>query len=186
MAEDKKAVITINDVDYTEDQLTDEQKLMINHINSLQQKIGSAQFNLDQLQVGKKAFVDMLTASLAVATVSTDTDTNRANNTFNWQLQEYRKASSRLARYRLADGRPEVWEDQPAGEYDEEGNEFVESVLVQSAVEPLVATVEQTTYDMDGVATVATVANPLIVADDEERAAAQAVVDGTPVGVVDF
>ena len=64
-AEDKKAVITINDVDYTEDQLTDEQKLMINHINSLQQKIGSAQFNLDQLQVGKKAFVDMLTASLA-------------------------------------------------------------------------------------------------------------------------
>jgi len=52
-------------MDYTEDQLTDEQKLMINHINSLQQKIGSAQFNLDQLQVGKKAFVDMLTASLA-------------------------------------------------------------------------------------------------------------------------
>ena len=65
MTEDKK-VITINDVDYTEDQLTDEQKLLINHVNSLQQKIGSAQFNLDQLQVGKKAFVDMLTASLEV------------------------------------------------------------------------------------------------------------------------
>tara|TARA_R110001599_G_scaffold10209_1_gene50628 strand:- start:367 stop:576 length:210 start_codon:yes stop_codon:yes gene_type:complete len=63
MTEDKK-VITINDQDYTKDQLTDEQKLMINHVNSLQQKIGSAQFNLDQLQVGKKAFVDMLTASL--------------------------------------------------------------------------------------------------------------------------
>ena len=64
-AEDKKAVITIDDKDYTEDQLTDEQKMMINHINSLQQKIGSAQFNLDQLQVGKQAFVDMLTKSLA-------------------------------------------------------------------------------------------------------------------------
>jgi hypothetical protein len=63
MTEDKK-VITINDQDYTKDQLTDEQRLMINHVNSLQQKIGSAQFNLDQLQVGKKAFVDMLTASL--------------------------------------------------------------------------------------------------------------------------
>tara|TARA_R110001632_G_scaffold227138_1_gene361406 strand:+ start:237 stop:491 length:255 start_codon:yes stop_codon:yes gene_type:complete len=63
-AEDKKAVITINDVDYTEDQLTDEQKLMINHINSLQQKIVSARFNLDQLEVGKQAFVDMLTRSL--------------------------------------------------------------------------------------------------------------------------
>ena len=63
-AEDKKAVITINDVDYTEDQLTDQQKVIINHINSLQQKIGSAQFNLDQLAVGKQAFVDMLTKSL--------------------------------------------------------------------------------------------------------------------------
>ena len=64
-AEDKKAIITINDVNYTEDQLTDAQKLMINHINSLQQKINSAQFNLDQLSVGKDAFVQMLTASLA-------------------------------------------------------------------------------------------------------------------------
>ena len=65
MAEKQTKTISINGTDYTEDQLTDEQKLMINHINSLQQKIGSAQFNLDQLQVGKKAFVDMLTASLA-------------------------------------------------------------------------------------------------------------------------
>ena len=64
-AEDKKAIITINDVDYTEDQLTDAQKMMINHINSLQQKINSAQFNLDQLVVGKDAFVQMLTSSLA-------------------------------------------------------------------------------------------------------------------------
>ena len=63
MTEDKK-VITINDVEYTEDQLTDQQKVMINHINSLQQKIGSAEFNLDQLKVGKEAFVNMLTASL--------------------------------------------------------------------------------------------------------------------------
>ena len=62
--EDKKTVITIDDVDYTEDQLTDQQKVMINHINSLQQKIGSAQFNLDQLSVGKDAFVNMLKASL--------------------------------------------------------------------------------------------------------------------------
>ena len=64
-AEDKKAVITIDDVDYTEDQLTDQQKVMINHINSLQQKINSAQFNLDQLTVGKDAFVNMLKSSLA-------------------------------------------------------------------------------------------------------------------------
>jgi len=63
MAEDKK-VITIDNVDYTEDQLNDTQKVIINHINSLSQKIGSAEFNLDQLKVGKDAFVKMLTESL--------------------------------------------------------------------------------------------------------------------------
>ena len=69
-AEDKKAIITIDDVDYTEDQLTDQQKVMINHINSLQQKINSAQFNLDQLTVGKQAFVNMLTTSLEADTTA--------------------------------------------------------------------------------------------------------------------
>ena len=63
MTEDKK-VITINDKEYTEDQLTDQQKTIINHINSLQQKIGSAEFNLDQLKVGKDAFMNMLNSSL--------------------------------------------------------------------------------------------------------------------------
>ena len=63
MAEDKK-VITIDDKDYTEDQLTDAQKVMINHVNSLQQKINSAEFNLDQLKVGKQAFMTMLKNSL--------------------------------------------------------------------------------------------------------------------------
>ena len=56
--------ITINGTDYTEDQLSDEQKIMINHIADLDRKIGSTRFNLDQLQVGRDAFVNMLTASL--------------------------------------------------------------------------------------------------------------------------
>ena len=64
MAEKKTNVITINDKDYTEDQLTDQQKGMINHITDLERKIGSTQFNLDQLQVGRQAFLDMLTKSL--------------------------------------------------------------------------------------------------------------------------
>ena len=115
-----------------------------------------------------------------MATFSANHDVNIANNTFNWQLAEYRKATARLARYRLADGRPEVYEDQPTGEYDDEGNEVMESVLVQTAIDPLDATVEQTTYDDEGNATTETVDNPLIVSDDAERDAAQAVVDGTP------
>ena len=64
MAEKQTKTISINGTEYTEDQLTDRQKVIINHINSLQQKIGSAEFNLDQLRVGKDAFVNMLTASL--------------------------------------------------------------------------------------------------------------------------
>jgi hypothetical protein len=65
MAQKQTQTITINDKDYTEDQLTNEQKILINHIADLDRKIGSAQFNLDQLQVGRDAFVNMLTASLA-------------------------------------------------------------------------------------------------------------------------
>jgi hypothetical protein len=64
MAEKKPVTITINGTDFTEDQLTDEQKAMINHIADLDRKIGSTRFNLDQLQVGRDAFVNMLTASL--------------------------------------------------------------------------------------------------------------------------
>jgi len=64
MAEKQTKTIVINDKEYTEDQLTDQQKVMINHVADLDRKIGSAQFNLDQLKVGKQAFVDMLTKSL--------------------------------------------------------------------------------------------------------------------------
>jgi len=64
MAEKQTKTISINGTEYTEDQLTDQQKVMINHVADLDRKIGSTQFNLDQLQVGKQAFMDMLTKSL--------------------------------------------------------------------------------------------------------------------------
>jgi len=64
MAEKKPFVITINDKDYEESQLNDQQKVLINHISDLDRKIGSTRFNLDQLQVGRDAFVNMLTSSL--------------------------------------------------------------------------------------------------------------------------
>jgi len=64
MAEKKTNTITINDKSYTEDQLNDAQKAMIIHVGDLDRKIKSAQFNLDQLTVGKTAFVNMLTISI--------------------------------------------------------------------------------------------------------------------------
>ena len=69
MVEDKKT-ITIDDIEYTEDQLTDEAKACINHIGSLDQKIGSTQFNLTQLQVGREAFVQRLKAELENGKIS--------------------------------------------------------------------------------------------------------------------
>ena len=44
MAEKKTNTITINDVEYTEDQLNDTQKVMVNHTADLDRKIRSAQF----------------------------------------------------------------------------------------------------------------------------------------------
>ena len=64
MAKEKTATITIDDKEYTEDQLTDEQKVLVNHVASLDQKISSARFNLDQLSVGRDAFMGMLKQSL--------------------------------------------------------------------------------------------------------------------------
>ena len=64
MAEKKTTPIVIDDVEYTLEDMTPEQQLMVNHIADLDRKIGSTQFNLQQLQIGKEAFVKMLKESL--------------------------------------------------------------------------------------------------------------------------
>jgi hypothetical protein len=64
MAQKQTQTVTINGVEYSEDQLTDEQKVLINHVADLDRKIGSTRFNLDQLQVGRDAFMSLLNASL--------------------------------------------------------------------------------------------------------------------------
>jgi len=122
---------------------------------------------------------------------SADHDVNIANNTFNWQLSEYRKATARLAQYVLADGRAEVTEMQPTGEqvFNEETMEMedvMHEVIVQTAIDPVEATVTRLVYsdDMDAEPVEETIENPLITTDAAERAAAQAVVDGTPAAVV--
>ena len=64
MGDNKKTPITINDTDYNFEDLTEQQQMIVNHIADLDRKIRSTQFNLDQLTVGKDAFVNMLTQSL--------------------------------------------------------------------------------------------------------------------------
>ena len=108
---------------------------------------------------------------------------------FNHQLELYTNAQTRLALYQVALGRAEVTGDFVIGqEWDDEAEETVdvtETLTVLSAIEPVEATVEQTTYDADGVATTVTVTNPIITADVAERATAQAIVDATPQAVID-
>ena len=60
----EKPVITIDDKDFNIEDMTGEQQAMINHINDLDRKIGQSQFNLEQLQFGKNAFVNSLSQSL--------------------------------------------------------------------------------------------------------------------------
>jgi hypothetical protein len=66
MGKNEKTPILIDDVEYQYEDMTQEQQMMVNHIADLDRKLSSAQFNLDQLRVGKDAFVDMLKQSLAV------------------------------------------------------------------------------------------------------------------------
>jgi hypothetical protein len=62
----KEQTITIDDVEHKVADLTQEQIGMVNHVHDLDRKIGSSQFNLDQLNVGREAFMNMLTESLKV------------------------------------------------------------------------------------------------------------------------
>lgn len=112
---------------------------------------------------------------------------------FNQQLAAYRTATARLAQYIVADGREEVTEMQPTGEqvFNEETDEMedvMHEVIVQTAIEPVEATVTRLVYSEDdpmAEPTEETIENPLITTDVAERTAAQATVDATPQPVKD-
>jgi hypothetical protein len=120
---------------------------------------------------------------------------NGEHNLFNHQMAAYREAKARLARYRLEDGRPEVVEERQA--IDEQGQPLfdettvepvMETVVVQAAIDPLPADVEQPIFhEVTGEQTgMEMVPNPEIVRDEGERADARAVVDETPAEVIEF
>jgi hypothetical protein len=60
-----KNQVTIDDVAYDFEDMKPEQQAMVNHLVDLDRKISSTAFNLDQLNVGKQAFLTMLRESLA-------------------------------------------------------------------------------------------------------------------------
>ena len=64
MGKDKKTPVIINNKEYFAEDLTDQQKSMLNHIQDLDRKLKSAKFNVDQLNVGREAFISQLSKSL--------------------------------------------------------------------------------------------------------------------------
>jgi|TARA_Y100000015_G_scaffold8162_1_gene7747 hypothetical protein len=64
MGKDKKTPITVNDKEYNLEDMTTEQQTIVNHISDLDRKINSAQFNMDQLRIGREAFANLLVAKV--------------------------------------------------------------------------------------------------------------------------
>jgi hypothetical protein len=60
----EKPVLNLDGEEYIIEDMTDEQKMMVNHINDIQNKQASNSFIADQLRVGHDAFVSMLKQSL--------------------------------------------------------------------------------------------------------------------------
>ena len=116
--------------------------------------------------------------------IPTELQTAADAKEFAQQVEAYKTAKARVAHYQLSVGVPESSETIVTGqEWNEEAMEMqdVTETIVTPAIPALDATVEETTYDMEtDTSTTTTVANPLIVKDDEERAAAQAIIDATP------
>ena len=126
-------------------------------------------------------------ASCFTGDVPTELQTAADTKQFAQQVEAYKTAKARVAQYQLSVGVPESSGTIVTGqEWNEEAMEMqdVTETFVIAAIEPLEATVEVTTYDFDtDTSSTSTVANPVIVKDNEERAAAQAIIDATPVPV---
>ena len=89
---------------------------------------------------------------------------------FNLQKRDYEKATARLAQYELANGKKGVVRTENV--WDENTNSYVDRDVIGYVIQPLPVYVDVGR-------------NPLVVADETERAAAQTVINNTPQAVID-
>lgn len=61
----KPQIVTIDGVEYSLDAFTEQQRLLLEHVADLDRKLASARFSVDQIQVGRDAFFNMLKEALA-------------------------------------------------------------------------------------------------------------------------
>lgn len=64
MAKNEKTPVDIDGKPYYYEDMTEQQQLLLNHVADLDRKLASARFNVDQLAVGRDAFMKLLTESL--------------------------------------------------------------------------------------------------------------------------
>ena len=138
----------------------------------------------------KTNIVDPVKAEYAKVEVDADElATRKATALAEYQLEEYTKAIARLSQYQVVIGREEVTEDFVLREeYNEETNsmdEITETIVVQTAIEAQEETITIETLDENHEVSSSTIENPAVTQDNEERAAAQAIVDATPQSVID-
>ena len=62
--EKPEQTVVIDGKEYKVSDLTEEQIRLVNHVADLDKKLSSARFNVDQLNVGRGAFMSLLTESL--------------------------------------------------------------------------------------------------------------------------
>jgi len=63
----EKSTITLDGKEYNVEDLSDNARLMVDHIVDLDRKLKSMQFNVDQIQVGREAFITMLKKTVEAA-----------------------------------------------------------------------------------------------------------------------
>ena len=64
MGEKKTTPVFIDNKEYIVEDMTQEQQMLLNHVADLERKLASARFNVDQLQVGRDAFFNILKQNL--------------------------------------------------------------------------------------------------------------------------
>ena len=64
MAKDTKNAVIIDDVEYQLEDLSQESRYFLDNLVDLDRKIAGMRFNVDQLQVGRNAFMQLLSDSL--------------------------------------------------------------------------------------------------------------------------
>ena len=70
MANKQPQIVTIDGTEYEIDNLSNEAKLLIDHVADLDRKLASMDFQRQQLQVGRDAFFSMLKIELTKSTDS--------------------------------------------------------------------------------------------------------------------